>query len=101
MRALLALSVGAPLAACSSIPRIPYTAGEAALASVANIPGARVFADASAETITEIAGRPGARKQRFTISPSPAAAATAPTGPACSTAGRPPAPGPSSPSSPG
>lgn len=66
MRALLALSVGAPLAACSSMPRIPYTAGEAALASVANIPGARFFADASAETITEIAGRPGARKQRFT-----------------------------------
>lgn len=66
MKAACAGALAMALAACSSVPRVPYTAQEAAFASVPNIPGARVFSDASAETITEIAGRPGARNTRFT-----------------------------------
>ena len=66
VRAAFAFGVAAPLAACSSVPRIPYTAQEASFASVPNIPGARVFSDASAQTITEITGRPEAKRQRFT-----------------------------------
>lgn len=66
MRGLCGLGLAASAGACTSIPRIPYTAQEASFASVPNIPGARVSADASAKTIEEVAGRPGARKQRFT-----------------------------------
>ena len=61
----LALALAAQLAACSSVPRIPYTAAEAALAGVPGIPGARVFSDASVETFTEMAATPQNKRQGF------------------------------------
>ncbi len=66
LRGCLALAVAAQLAACSSVPRIPYTAAEAAVASVPGIPGARVFSDASVETFTEMASTPQGKRQGFT-----------------------------------
>ncbi|AWN41367.1 patatin-like phospholipase family protein [Methylobacterium durans] len=68
-RGLLALGVAGSLAAavsgCSSLPRTTYTAEQAAFASVPNIPDARVFSDASADTFTQLAARPEARRQAF------------------------------------
>ncbi|TXM92395.1 patatin-like phospholipase family protein [Methylobacterium sp. WL116] len=65
LRGCLALAVAAQLAACSSVPRIPYTAAEAAVAGVPGIPGARVFSDASVETFTEMASTPQNKRQGF------------------------------------
>ena len=65
VRVLAALGLTAALGACSSIPRIPYTAQEASLAGVAGIPGARISADASAESILSFTAQPERRHQRF------------------------------------
>ena len=65
LRGCLALAFAAQLAACSSVPRIPYTAAEAAAAGVPGIPGARVFSDASVETFTEMASTPQGKRQGF------------------------------------
>ncbi|KAB1070961.1 patatin-like phospholipase family protein [Methylobacterium planeticum] len=65
-RGVLALGLAGHLAACSSVPRIPYTAEQGAFATVPGIPAARAFADASTETFSEMAGRPEARRQAFT-----------------------------------
>jgi hypothetical protein len=66
LRAVLALGLAGHLAACSSVPRISYTAEQASFASVPGIPGARAYADASAETFTEMTARPEAKRQAFT-----------------------------------
>ncbi|WP_375464080.1 patatin-like phospholipase family protein [uncultured Methylobacterium sp.] len=65
LRGLLALGFAASGAACSSVPRVTYTAAEASIAGVAGIPGARVSADASAETFSEIASPPQAKRGTF------------------------------------
>ncbi|GJE59086.1 patatin-like phospholipase family protein [Methylobacterium trifolii] len=66
LRGLLALAVAAQIGACSSLPRTGYTAAQADAASVPNIPGARVFSDASVATFTELAARPEAQRKGFT-----------------------------------
>ncbi|MCJ2048825.1 patatin-like phospholipase family protein [Methylobacterium sp. J-070] len=66
LRALGALGMAAQVAACGSVPRVPYTAQQAAFASVPGIPGARVYADASVETIAELAANPQRRTRGFT-----------------------------------
>ena len=65
LRALLALGLAGQVAACGSVPRTAYTAEQAALASVPGIPGARVYADASVDTIAELAGNPLRRSAGF------------------------------------
>ncbi|MGY2049013.1 patatin-like phospholipase family protein [Methylobacterium sp. JK268] len=67
VRGLLAALVAAPIAACSSIPRAPYTAAEA---SVATIPGQatniRVWADAPASAFAEVGRAVATQKEPFT-----------------------------------
>ena len=65
LRVLLALGLASQVAACGSVPRTAYTAEQAALASVPGIPGARVYADASVDTIAELAGNPLRRSAGF------------------------------------
>ncbi len=65
LRALVALALAGQVAACGSVPRTAYTAEQAAFASVPGIPGARVYADASVETIAELAGNPQRRSAGF------------------------------------
>ncbi|MDP4004968.1 patatin-like phospholipase family protein [Methylobacterium sp. NEAU K] len=65
LRALVALGFAGQVAACGSVPRTSYTAEQAAFASVPAIPGARVYADASVETIAELAGNPQRRSAGF------------------------------------
>ncbi|TXN73745.1 alpha/beta hydrolase [Methylobacterium sp. WL18] len=65
LRVLLALGLAGQVAACGSVPRTAYTAEQAALASVPGIPGARVYADASVDTIAELAGNPLRRSAGF------------------------------------
>ncbi|GJD93453.1 patatin-like phospholipase family protein [Methylobacterium iners] len=65
-RALAALVLTAQLAACSSLPRTPYTAEQAAAATLPGLdPGVRAYADADAGTFSDMAGRPDRRKQPF------------------------------------
>lgn len=66
LRAAAALGLAAQMAACGSVPRTTYTAEQAAVATVPGIPGARVFADASVETIAELAANPQRRSAGFT-----------------------------------
>ena len=66
LRALAALGLAGQVAACGSLPRTPYTAEQASLATIPGIPGARVFADASVETIAELAANPHRRTKGFT-----------------------------------
>jgi len=65
LRALVALGLAGQVAACGSVPRTAYTAEQAAFASVPGIPGARVYADASVDTIAELAGNPQRRSAGF------------------------------------
>lgn len=65
-RAALAVGLAAQLAACSSIPRIPYSAGEAAAAVVPGTdPGVRAYADASESTFTAMVARPNRQRMPF------------------------------------
>ncbi|GJE39742.1 patatin-like phospholipase family protein [Methylobacterium persicinum] len=66
LRAAVALGLAIQMAACGSVPRTAYTAEQAAAATVPGIPGARVFADASVETISELAANPQRRASGFT-----------------------------------
>jgi predicted acylesterase/phospholipase RssA len=66
LRALGGFALAAQLAACNTVARVPYTAEQASLAAVPGIPGARVFADASVETIAELAANPQRRAAGFT-----------------------------------
>ncbi|MDP4022658.1 patatin-like phospholipase family protein [Methylobacterium sp. NEAU 140] len=66
LRGLAALGLTAQLAACGGTPRTPYTVEQAALASLPGIPGARVYADASVETIATVAANPQRRPGGFT-----------------------------------
>ena len=66
LRGLAAVGLAAQLAACGTVARAPYTAEQASLAVVPGIPGARVFADASVETIAELAANPQRRTSGFT-----------------------------------
>ncbi|MCJ2142010.1 patatin-like phospholipase family protein [Methylobacterium sp. E-066] len=65
LRVLVALGLAGQVAACGSVPRTAYTAEQAAFASVPGIPGARVYADASVDTIAELAGNPQRRSAGF------------------------------------
>lgn len=66
LRALAALGLAAQVAACGTVARAPYTAEQAALAGIPGIPGARVYADASLDTIAELAARPRTNGVGFT-----------------------------------
>ena len=66
LRMLAAVGLAGQLAACGSVPRTAYTAEQAVGASVPGIPGARVYADASVETIAELAANPQRRSAGFT-----------------------------------
>jgi hypothetical protein len=66
LRALAALGLAAQVAACGSVPRTPYSSEQANFAIVPGIPGARVFADASVETIAELAANPQRKAKGFT-----------------------------------
>lgn len=66
LRAVAALGLAAQMAACGSLPRTAYTADQAAIAAVPGIPGARVFADATVETIAELAANPQRKAGGFT-----------------------------------
>lgn len=62
LRTLAALGVAAHLAACSSVPRIPYSAEQAAAAVVPGMDASvRAYADASADTFTGMVARPEKR----------------------------------------
>lgn len=62
---LLALGLALQAAACASVPRAAYTAAEAAVAGVPGIPGARLSADASVATFTEMAATTQDKRQGF------------------------------------
>ena len=64
--ALVALGLAGQVTACGSLPRTPYSAEQASFAAIPGIPGARVFADASVETIAELAANPHSRAKGFT-----------------------------------
>ena len=64
-RALAALALAGGVAACSSVPRIPYTAQEAALATVPNMGPVRAYSDATAAEIAAVAGRPERLQKAF------------------------------------
>ncbi len=60
--ALLVLALAGQAAGCASLPRTSYTASQAAVATVPNIPEARVYSDASVETFTTLAAQQQNRK---------------------------------------
>ena len=65
-RGVLALLVAGQLGACGSTPRISYSAGEAAAATVPGMDLAvRAYADAAETTFTEMAARPENKKVPF------------------------------------
>ncbi|WP_443189706.1 patatin-like phospholipase family protein [Methylobacterium sp. Leaf99] len=65
-RGVLALLVAGQLGACGSTPRIAYSAGEAAAATVPGMDLAvRAYADAAETTFTEMAARPENKKVPF------------------------------------
>jgi predicted acylesterase/phospholipase RssA len=66
LRWIAAVGLAAQMAACGTIARAPYTAEQASQAGIPGIPGARVFADASVETIAELAANPHRRSAGFT-----------------------------------
>ena len=66
LRALAGLGLAAQLAACGTVARAPYTAEQASMAGVPGIPGARVYADASLDTIAELAAKPQTKGMGFT-----------------------------------
>lgn len=66
LRTALAFGLAGQIAACGTVERVPYTAEQAAMAGVPGIPGARVYADASVETIAELAARPQTKGAGFT-----------------------------------
>lgn len=66
LRIAAALGLAAQMAACGSVPRTAYTAREAADATVPGIPDARVFADASFDTIARLSSVPQRKQDRFT-----------------------------------
>ncbi len=65
-RGAAALLLAGQLAACGSTPRIAYTAGEAAAATVPGMDlSVRAYADASDKTFTEMSARPENKKVPF------------------------------------
>ncbi|WP_407520929.1 patatin-like phospholipase family protein [Methylobacterium oryzisoli] len=67
VRGLLAALVAAQVAACSSIPRTPYTAAEAAVATVpGQEPTIRYWADAPASAFAPVSAQAVAQREPFT-----------------------------------
>ena len=66
LRCAAILGLAALVAGCGSVPRTAYTADQASAATVPGVTDARVFADASVETIAQLAANPEKRKSRFT-----------------------------------
>ncbi|MGX9982204.1 patatin-like phospholipase family protein [Methylobacterium fujisawaense] len=66
LRMAVAFGLAGQVAACGSVPRTPYSAEQAALATIPGVPGARVFADASVDTIAALAANPERRLKGFT-----------------------------------
>ncbi|NEU13161.1 alpha/beta hydrolase [Methylobacterium sp. BTF04] len=65
-RGLVALLIAGQLGACGSTPRVPYTASEAAAATVPGMDlSIRAYADASEKTFTEMSARPENKKVPF------------------------------------
>lgn len=58
LRMLVALALAGGVSACASLPRNPYTAQEAAAATVPGMGPVRAYADAAASEIATIAARP-------------------------------------------
>ncbi len=65
LRAVAGLVLAGGLAACSSLPRTPYTAQQASLAMVPGMGPVRAYADATAAEIATIAERPEGRRAGF------------------------------------
>ena len=63
--ALCGLALLSALGGCASLPRTPYTAQEAALASLPNMGPVRAYADATAAEIAAIAERPQRNGEPF------------------------------------
>jgi predicted acylesterase/phospholipase RssA len=67
LRALVAALLLGPVAACSSLPRTPYTAAEAAVATVpGQEPTIRYWADAPAASFARVSAAATAQKEPFT-----------------------------------
>ncbi|ACL60647.1 patatin-like phospholipase family protein [Methylobacterium nodulans] len=67
VRGLLAALIAAPVAACSSIPRVPYTAAEAAVATVpGQAPTIRYWADAPASAFAGVSRAATSQREPFT-----------------------------------
>lgn len=65
LRALAGFVLIGGAAACSSLPRTPYTAQEAALATVPGMGPVRAYADSTSAEIAAVAARPEGRRNRF------------------------------------
>lgn len=66
LRCAAILGLAALVAGCGSVPRTAYTADQARDATIPGVADARVFADASVETIAQLAANPEKRRSRFT-----------------------------------
>ncbi len=66
LRCAAILGLAALVAGCGSVPRTAYTADQARDATIPGVADARVFADASVETIAQLAANPEKRRTRFT-----------------------------------
>lgn len=65
-RAALAVALAGQVAACASLPRIPYTATQAAAATVPGLPGVRAYTDGPAESFAGMTAQPERRREAFT-----------------------------------
>ncbi|GEO98605.1 patatin-like phospholipase family protein [Methylobacterium haplocladii] len=65
LRAAAGLALVFGVAACSSLPRTPYTAQQASLATVPGMGSVRAYADATAAEIAAVAERPEGRRNGF------------------------------------
>ncbi|TXN21379.1 patatin-like phospholipase family protein [Methylobacterium sp. WL9] len=65
LRAVAGLALVFGVAACSSLPRTPYTAQQASLATLPGMGPVRAYADATASEIATIAERPEGRRNGF------------------------------------
>lgn len=64
-RAVAGLALVCGVTACSSLPRTPYTAQQASLATVPGMGPVRAYADATAAEIAAVAERPEGRRNGF------------------------------------
>ena len=99
-RLIAAFLVAGQAAACASLPRTTYTKAEAEAATVPGMVGVRAYADAAAAEFVTMTASPQRKRQAFSYLALSGGGGDGATARACSTAGRRPARGPSSPSCP-